>query len=476
MSASLGRAGTPKLGKSGEHPIRSYSRLREARPRDHRVARSSEDVASSLREAGDLGRRLTLRGGGRSFDDQALNDDIVVELGGLDRIVSVDLDRREVTVEGGASWGRILEATLAHGLIPHILVTTSRATAGGTLSANCLSRSSPRYGHSGDHVRSLELLTADGRTRTCSREVNPDLFRAVVGGFGYFGLVTHATFDLLAVGERRRVRTVIDRCEGLSRFVDRLVEASLEPEPYDAVYSVYSLRNPQRGAVFRSSYTEEPSKNPLTLYRPGAWHRPLSELLFLSSRLSNAFCHASYHYEFGRGPFVDDLYGYTFCMEGNERAKAIADRFGVRWTSIQHSYTVPTESLLGFLQESSRLFRSRDVYPCLLDALFRPGSDYLLCSSNGMPGFCVSYVFEGLGSRGLAKVQRCLMELNEIALVAGGRLNLAKNVYASGDQLRRMYAHAATELASLKARVDPRHVLANAFFDRAFGAKAPAPR
>jgi decaprenylphospho-beta-D-ribofuranose 2-oxidase len=452
--------------------IQSYSRLREARPVERHVARSHAEVAERLTRAAEKGNRITFRGGGRSFDDQALNDDIVVDVGAFDRVVSVDTARAELTVDGGARWGAILDATVEQGLLPHVVVTTSGATAAGTVSANSLSRCSPRYGHTGDHVVSLQLITPTGETLSCSRSSNADLFHAVVGGFGYFGFVAQVKFDLLRVGPRRRVRTVIDRCEGLPRFIERLTEASLAPMPHDAVYSVFSLADPKRGAVFRSTYTEEPVGPCLTLYRPYVWHRPLGELLFLSSRVSNAFCHASYRHEFGRGPFVDELRGYTFCMEGNERAKAIADRFGVNWTSLQHSYTVPTASLSAFLEDAARLFASHDVYPCLLDALYRPGSGYLLCASNGLPGFCVSYVFEGMGARRFEHVRRCLVELNEVALAMGGRLNLAKNVYATRPQLRRMYAHATGELAKQKARVDPRHVLANGFFDRAFGSES----
>jgi FAD/FMN-containing dehydrogenase len=308
-----------------------------------------------------------------------------------------------------------------------------------------------------------------GETLTCSREANADVFRAVIGGFGWFGMVTHATYDLLEIGPRRNVKTVIDRCEGLPLFVERLTEASLHPEPYEAVYSVYSLTETKRGAVLRSMYTDEPIGNTLHIYQPYAWYRPLGELLFVSSRVSNALSHASYLYVFGRAKFVDDLRGYTFCMDGNERAKAIGDRFGVKLASVQHSYVVPTESLLSFLEESARLFQAHDLYPSLLDALYRPADDFLLSSANGLAGFCVSYVFEGVGKKKFERLHRCLLELNEASMAAGGRLHLAKNVYATQDQLRRMYAPALQELARVKARVDPKGVLVNDFFTRGFG-------
>jgi FAD/FMN-containing dehydrogenase/fatty acid desaturase len=463
-SGANGRAMSP-----ARQSLSSYSRLRRISPAELHVPGCLEEVAALLGRAAREGRRATIRGAGRSFDDQALNDDLVIDVSGFDRILALDVTRREVTVQGGARWDAIMDASLEEGLIPHILVTTPGATAAGTLSANCLSRSTPRYGHTGDHVRSLSLLTVGGDILTCSRSENAELFRAVVGGFGYFGVVLQATYDLLHIGRRRNVKTVIERCEGLPAFTERLTEMSLDPAPYDGVYSVFSLAAPQRGAVLRSLYTEEPLRGTLHIHQPYSWYRPLAELLFLSSRISNAFCHASYKYVFGRGPFVDSLRGYTFCMEGNERAKAIADRVGISMTAIQHSYAVPTESFLAFLEDSARLFDAHAVYPCLLDAVYRPADDFLLSSANGLAGFCVTWTFEGVTRRKGARILRCLHELNEACLAAGGRLHLVKNVYATKEQLRRMYGHAIDDLARLKAQVDPRGVLMNDFFGRAFG-------
>jgi decaprenylphospho-beta-D-ribofuranose 2-oxidase len=451
------------------HDLLSYSRLRRVRPAAVYAPRSTDEIAALLLRADRDGRRVTIRGAGRSFDDQALNDDIVVDVSGFDRILALDVARGEVTVQGGARWGAILDASVERGFVPHILVTTPNATAAGTLSANCLSRSTPRYGHTGDHVRSFTLLTVGGKKVVCSRDENPYLFRAVIGGFGYFGVVTQATYDLLEIGGRRNVKTVIERCEGLQAFTERLLEVSLEPAPYEGVYSVFSLVAPQRGAILRSLYTDEPLRGTLHIHRPYSWYRPLAELLFLSSRVSNAICHASYEHVFDNGPFVDDLRDYTFCMVGNERAKAIAERVGISMSSLQHSYAVPTESLLPFLQECARLFERYDVYPCLLDALYRPADDFLLSSANGMAGFCVSFVFEGVTRRKAARILRCVHDLTDACIAMGGRLHLAKNVYATKTQLRTMYAHAIDELARLKTKVDPRNVLMNDFFARAFG-------
>lgn len=447
----------------------SYSHLREARPMEICEARDAGAIAAVLGRAERDRRRVTVRAGGRSFDDQAINDDIVLRLAGFDRIHDLDEARAEITVEAATPWCAIVDATVARGFIPHILVTTAGATAGGTLSANCLSRSSAKYGHTGDHVRSLELLTVGGDMLTCSRRENTELFRAVIGGFGYFGVVTEVTYDLLHIGARRRVRTLIDRREGLDAYIERLTDLSLHPDGCDAVYSVFSLAEPQRGAVFRSMYTDEPLGKTLFLHHPHAWYRPFAELFFLSGRVGNALCHASYKYVFGGAPFVDDLRGYTFCMEGNERMKAMAARARIPMRSLQPSYAVPAESILFFFRECARLLRHFGVYPSLLDCLFRPADDYLLSSANDLAGFCTSFLFEGVTHGKFQRLRRCIHEMNEACIAAGGRTHLVKNVYATKSQLQRMYAHALPKLASLKSEYDPRGVLVNDFFMRAFG-------
>ncbi len=447
--------------------MESYSGLRAARARAHHASRDPAEIASILARAARDGRRVTFRAAGRSFDDQAMNNDTIMDVRGLNRVVAFDPVAQELTVEPAVTWGEIVNLTLPHGLIPHILVTTPWASAGGALAANCLSRSSPRYGHVGDHVRSLRLLTVTGELLTCSPTENVDVFHAAIGGLGYFGLITEITFRLKRIDDRIRVRTTIERHEGLPDFIAALTHASLSDEPNDAAYSVFSLSRPQRGAVLRSTYTSEPLGKRFFLHRPCAWYRPFAELLF-ASRLGNALCHASYQHVFGGGPFVDDFRGYTFCMEGNERAKAMVARVGIHMRSLQPTYAVPKESVLAFLADATRLLRCHDVYPTLLDTLYRPADDFLLSSARGLPGFSVSFMFGGVTAASYPRHEQCLLALNDACIAAGGRLHLVKNVYGTRTQLRAMYGDVEEEVHRVRSRVDPRGVLTNDFFTRVF--------
>jgi decaprenylphospho-beta-D-ribofuranose 2-oxidase len=431
--------------------------------------RQFDEVAAHLEAARRMGRRVALRAGARSFDDQAMGRDLVIDLSGIAGRTELNVDRREVTVGSPVTWGSIVDATVEYGLIPHILVTTSGATAGGTLSANCLSRFSHRYGRTGAHVRSFDLLTSAGTLLHCSRQQNADVFRAVVGGFGAFGVVTRVTYDLLELGPRRGVRTVVDRCDGLEAFVAMLVQASTRPSSDEMISAVLTPRRPARGGVFRSTFTDEPSRRPLYIHRPTAWYRPLAELLFfLSPRAGDAIFRATDRMLLGR-PFVDDLRGYLFCMEGNERFKAHFERAGGRAPAVLPSYCVPVNQAVTFLEQAAALLEEYRVQPALLEALYVPADDWLLSPSFGLASICVSFAFEGMMLGSLKRLRRCVYHLNEACIAAGGRINLIKSVYATSDQLRRMYGHVATDLADLKARIDPEGLFCSSFFARAFG-------
>ena len=168
--SSAGRPGEQAPVLPSELQVRQelvgcYTGLYEAhasvvRPKD------VEELREVFRFARASGRRVTMRGGGHSFDAQPIGDDLVVSTERLNSIELLDDDR--VRVGPGATWGEIFAKTQRHGLVPAGTVTTEHATPGGTLSADCLSRFSMAYGKEGTRADSFELLTPEGELLQCS--------------------------------------------------------------------------------------------------------------------------------------------------------------------------------------------------------------------------------------------------------------------------------------------------------------------
>src|ERR1700722_5814834 len=76
--------------------------------------KSVEELRQTLVNAARAGRRVTLRGGGHSFDSQALSDDVAISAAKLAAIGAIDVAKGLITTDGGATWGALLNALAAH--------------------------------------------------------------------------------------------------------------------------------------------------------------------------------------------------------------------------------------------------------------------------------------------------------------------------------------------------------------------------
>jgi FAD/FMN-containing dehydrogenase len=151
--------------------------------------RGVADVAATIRFARVNDIAVAIRGGGHNVGGRALCDDgIVVDLTDMNAVV-VDPVKRIVDVQGGATLGDVDRETHVYGLAVPAGVISKTGIAGLTLGGGVgwLVR---RYGLACDNVVSFEVVTAEGVPVTASRESNPDLYWALRGGGGNFGVVT----------------------------------------------------------------------------------------------------------------------------------------------------------------------------------------------------------------------------------------------------------------------------------------------
>jgi FAD/FMN-containing dehydrogenase len=114
--------------------------------------------------------------------------------------VVIDPERRTARVEAGVKWKRVMEAAAGFGLAGLCGSSSDVGVVGYTLGGG-LGSLGRKYGFAADAVRSVEIVTADGRQRTLSADSEPELFWAVRGGKGNLGIVTALEMDLVPVGE-----------------------------------------------------------------------------------------------------------------------------------------------------------------------------------------------------------------------------------------------------------------------------------
>jgi FAD/FMN-containing dehydrogenase len=162
-------------------------------------ARGAGDVQAALDAAARHGLPLAVRGGGHDGAGRALTDGIVVDLAGL-REVRIHPRSRTATFGGGARAGDVAAAAAEHGLAPVTGTVGSVGMAGLTLGGG-YGPLSGRFGLALDNLVGAEVVLADGRLVTADADHEPDLFWALRGGGGNFGVVTSMTVRLHPVAE-----------------------------------------------------------------------------------------------------------------------------------------------------------------------------------------------------------------------------------------------------------------------------------
>jgi FAD/FMN-containing dehydrogenase len=157
------------------------------------------DVATAIAFAREEGLPLTVKGGGHGVAGKAVADGaLTIDLSPMDEVV-VDPGARTARAGGGATWGGFDAATQAHGLATTGGVIPTTGVGGLTLGGG-LGMLMRRFGLACDNLLAADVVLADGRAVTASEDAHPDLFWALRGGGGNFGVVTSFAFRLHPVG------------------------------------------------------------------------------------------------------------------------------------------------------------------------------------------------------------------------------------------------------------------------------------
>jgi FAD/FMN-containing dehydrogenase len=204
--------------------------------------RRAEDVQAAVNAARDHRLRLSVKGGGHAYAANTVGEGgLLIDLSPMNEI-EVDPEARTARVGPGARWGALAAATEGHGLVAVGGTVSTVGVAGLTLGGGSgyLSR---KHGMAVDNLLSAEVVTADGRRVTASSDENADLFWALRGGSGNFGVVTSFELRLHEAGPEILAGQIVHRFSDAERMI-RLYRDFMLAAPDDVQGYAFVLRVP----------------------------------------------------------------------------------------------------------------------------------------------------------------------------------------------------------------------------------------
>ncbi|WIX83630.1 FAD-binding protein [Amycolatopsis carbonis] len=176
---------------------RQYNLLAALEPEVVVSAARAADVAAAVRFAGARGLPVAVKNSGHQVVSSARGAVLVTtrQMKGI----SIDVARRRARVAAGVIWQEVIDEAARHGLAPLSGSAPDVGVTGYTLGGGQSPVLGRSLGYAADHVHSLDVVTADGQLRTVTAESEPDLFWALRGCKGNFGVVTALEFELFPV-------------------------------------------------------------------------------------------------------------------------------------------------------------------------------------------------------------------------------------------------------------------------------------
>jgi len=231
--------------------------------------KNTDDVVKAISYAHDNNLPVSIRGGGHNVAGHAVCDDGLMLDMSLMRSVRVDAENRIALVEGGATWGDVDAETQKFGLATPGGLISDTGVAGLTLSGG-IGWLRSAYGLCIDNMLSVEIVTADGQKHSANETENADLFWAIRGGGGNFGVITMFEFALHPVGPQvmfcapiypieagaEPIRFWRDFLADKNDKVGSLIEFSTVPESEDFPKESWGRRVYTIAAVYAGDATE----------------------------------------------------------------------------------------------------------------------------------------------------------------------------------------------------------------------------
>jgi decaprenylphospho-beta-D-ribofuranose 2-oxidase len=429
------------------------------------------------------GRSIGLRGAGNSYGDATLNNDnIVLDMRRMNRILEWQPDSGRIRTEPGVTIGQLWQHILEDGWWPAVVPGTSNPTLGGCAGMNIHGKNAYKEGTIGDHIYEFDLMLPSGQIVTCNREQNSELFHAAIGGFGMLGVFTSLTLQV------KRIYSGLIRVEALaSRNLAQMFDQFEELLPHSDylvgwIDAFAGGKGLGRGQIHKANYLP-----------PGADPYPSQTLRLDAQHIGDTLFKLlprSIMWRFMR-PFMNDLGGrlvnsgkYWFSRRGHGhifQQSHVAFHFLLDYVPnfkkaygrsglIQYQSFIPAATAEDAFSDMLRLCQKRGVVNYLTVFKRHRPDDFLMTHS--LDGYSMAMDFRVTPGR-RPKLVKLAAELDKIVLDAGGRFYFAKDSTLHRETAEAYLGQETIDrFKALKRQHDPDNILQTNLWRRLFAGGA----
>jgi len=434
------------------------------RPTDEDGVREAFDAARSA------GKRIVLRGAGRSYGDAScLSEGAILDLTRMRRILRWDPQTGVIEAEGGTTLEDVWRTTLEDGWWLPVTSGTMAPTLAGALAMNVHGKNHLEAGTLGEHVRALDVIAPDGRKGTLTAE--EPAFRAVVSGAGLLGAITRVELRMKRVTSGNVSVLPIacrnwdahfeafERYEGTADYRAAWIDGFAQGRAFGRGQFLAAW-HAQDDPLSLSSEHQEPSDLALGFLPKSIGWRVLKAVNHpLGIGTLNALKNLAAHGPSNGTPSLQSLVAFTYQLDYVPHWQRAYEPGGL----VQHQSLVPRMNAPETYAHMLELCQDAHLPPYLIVMKRHRADPFVL--SYGLDGYSLALDFK-VTHHNRERLWKLCHRLDELVVEANGRFYLAKDATLRPESYRATMGPALDQFARWRDAFDPDRVLSSDLAER----------
>lgn len=440
----------------GDSVVNDITNLNPIKIKKELTPKTSEEIKAALKSADGP---VSIGGGRYSMGGQTATENALqIDMRSFNKILNLDVQKKQITVQTGARWRDIQDEIDKHNLAIKIMQTYSNFTVGGSLSVNVHGR----YVGEGPLIRSVEsikVILADGRELKASRTENPDIFFSAIGGYGGIGVITEATLNLAANEKIRRDIKELPIKDYKAHFLTHIRDNK------EAVLHNGNIYPPGYDTVSVETWLK--TSKPLTV---DAKLIPRNQKYWLEPNTIASISTVPFGSEIRRKIIDPMIHKKEMVVWRNYEASYDVAQLEpmtprLLYTYVLQEYFVPVDKFDEFVPKMRKILQQYNVNVINISirhALPDSGSN-LAWAPEEVFAFVIYYK-QATTSKAKKSVRKWTQELIDAAISVNGRYYLPYQIHATEEQFKKAYPN-YSKFFDAKKKYDPTNKFRNKLWD-----------